>query len=34
MNETRNILLGFEFGRTSSQICYYNRRVMKPCPCP
>ncbi|MCI8591836.1 MAG: hypothetical protein HFI88_05705 [Lachnospiraceae bacterium] len=26
MNETRNILLGFEFGRTSSQICYYNRQ--------
>lgn len=27
MNETRNILLGFEFGRTSSQICYYNRQT-------
>ena len=27
MNETRNILIGFDFGTDASQICYYDRQT-------
>ena len=27
MNETRNILIGFDFGTETSQICYYDRQA-------
>lgn len=30
MNETRNIIVGLEIGRTQSQICYYDRKEKEP----
>lgn len=30
MNEIRNILIGFQLGRTRSQICYYDRKAQEP----
>lgn len=30
MNEIRNILIGFQFGRKRSQICYYDRKAQEP----
>lgn len=30
MNETRNIMVGLEIGRTQSQICYYDRKEKEP----
>ena len=30
MNEVRNILIGFQLGRRSSQICYYDRKLQEP----
>lgn len=30
MNETRNIMVGLEIGRTKSQICYYDRKEKEP----
>lgn len=30
MNEIRNILIGFQFGKKRSQICYYDRKSQEP----
>lgn len=30
MNEIRDIIVGIDFGREYSQICYYDRKEMKP----
>ncbi len=30
MNEIRNILIGFQLGKQSSQICYYDRKAQEP----
>lgn len=30
MNETRNIIVGLEIGKTQSQICYYDRKEREP----
>lgn len=30
MNETRNIIVGLEIGKTQSQICYYDRKEKEP----
>ena len=30
MNEVRNVLIGFEFNREFSQICYYDRKAEEP----
>lgn len=30
MNEIRNILIGIDFGKTESQICYYDRKAKEP----
>lgn len=30
MNETRNIMVGLEIGKSQSQICYYDRREKEP----
>lgn len=30
MNEVRNIVIGFQLGRETSQICYYDRKMQEP----
>lgn len=30
MNEVRNIVIGFQLGRKTSQICYYDRKLQEP----
>ena len=30
MNEVRNIIVGFELGETTSQLCYYDRSEKEP----
>ncbi len=30
MNELRNIIIGFQLGRETSQICYYDRKLQEP----
>ena len=30
MNEIRNIIIGFQLGRETSQICYYDRKLQEP----
>ena len=30
MNELRNIIIGFQLGRETSQICYYDRKMQEP----
>ena len=34
MNEVRNVLIGFEFNRDFSQICYYDRKAEEPVVIP
>lgn len=34
MNEIRNILIGFQFGMETSQICYYDRKGQEPLSVP
>ena len=34
MNEIRDILIGVDFGREVSQICYYDRKRQEPAEVP
>ena len=31
MNETRDLIIGIDFGKDYSQICYYDRKGEEPC---
>ena len=31
MNEIRDLIIGIDFGKDYSQICYYDRKGEKPC---
>ena len=30
MNETRDLIIGIDFGKEYSQICYYDRKAEEP----
>ena len=30
MNETRDLIIGIDFGKKYSQICYYDRKAEEP----
>ena len=30
MNEIRDLIIGIDFGKTYSQICYYDRKAEEP----
>ena len=34
MNEIRDILIGIDFGKSLSQLCYYDRKVKEPASLP